>query len=104
MTEQIFNDVISWQENTFGHATSLSKISHLAEELIELVADIREGSDNKRLEFADCFILLYGAAAMDGMTFQDICNAVSEKMEINKKRIWGAPDENGVVRHVKNQS
>lgn len=52
-------------------------------------------------EFADCFILLFGAADIFGMSYEDICKAIDDKMSINYKRNWGKPDENGVVNHVK---
>jgi len=44
-----------------------------------------------------------GAAKADGMSYEDICNAISEKLEINKKRVWGEPDSNGVINHVKEE-
>lgn len=101
MTEQQFNEIIAWQKQTFGQATALSKIEHLKEEIIELELDVTSNEVNKHLEFADCFFLLFGAAAADGMTYQDICQAIQEKFEINKAREWGKPDEKGVVRHNK---
>ena len=100
MTEQQFNEISAWQRETFGQATPLSKIAHLAEELQELVSDLKSNNPARRLEFADCFFLLFGSAAADGMTYQDICQAIQEKFEINKARKWGKPDENGVVQHV----
>lgn len=101
MTEQQFNEITEWQRNTFGQSTALSKIGHLAEELQELVHDLHQQYSERRLEFADCFFLLFGAAAADGMSYEDICNAISEKFEINKQRKWGNPDSEGIVRHVK---
>ncbi len=53
------------------------------------------------MEFADCFILLFGSAASDGMTYDDIVDAINKKMEINLNRKWGKPDENGIVNHIK---
>lgn len=101
MTEEIFLEISRWQNKTFGNATALSKISHLREEIDELHSDLKENKLGKRLEFADCFILLFGAAASDGMTYDDICDAIKEKMSINYKREWGEPKENGVVNHIK---
>ena len=100
MTEQQFNEISTWQKETFGQATAFAKIQHLKEEIEELAIDIATDGIDKRLEFADCFFLLFGAAAADGMTYQDICQAIQEKFEINKARKWGKPDENGVVNHV----
>lgn len=101
MLQQQFNEITKWQKETFGQATPLSKIAHLAEELSELVADLKSNNPGRRLEFADCFFLLFGAAAADGMSYEDICNAIQEKFEINKKRKWGKPNEQGVVNHIK---
>ncbi len=101
MTEQQFKEITAWQNETFGQATPLSKIAHLAEELQELVADLKSDNPERRLEYADCFFLLFGSAAADGMTYEDICSAIQEKFEINKARKWGKPDSEGVVRHEK---
>lgn len=100
MKEQQFIEISAWQKETFGHATAMSKIAHLADEIIELVHAIKTNDPGKRLEFADCFFLLFGAAAADGMSYEDICSAIQEKFEINKLRKWGEPDENGVVNHI----
>ena len=101
MTEQLFNEISEWQKETFGLVTPLSKISHLKDEIEELRLGIMYDQPDKRLEFADCFFLLFGAAATDGMSYQDIQDAIKEKFEINKKRKWGTPDQNGVVNHIK---
>jgi len=100
MNKTQFETIVNWQRVTFPNATPLSKIAHLAEELQELVHDLKNGNDDRKLEFADCFFLLFGAAAADGMTYDDIINAIEEKWEINKVRSWGKPDEDGVVRHI----
>ena len=104
MIQEQFIKITEWQNKTFGQATALSKIAHLAEELQELVGDLKENNPGKKLEFADCFILLFGAAASDGMSYEDICNAIDEKMSINYQRRWGKPNENGVVNHLKSKS
>lgn len=101
MTEEQFYEVIAWQKETFSNANSLSKIHHLKEEVEELLLDVSAKSSERNLEFADCFILLFGAAAADGMEYEDICNAIEQKMKINRQRKWGKPDENGVVNHIK---
>lgn len=101
MNKRQFDEITKWQNETFGQATALSKIAHLAEELQELVDDLKVNAENRRLEFADCFILLFGAAASDGMSYDKILEAVEEKMLINYRRKWGKPNENGVVNHVR---
>ena len=101
MTPQQFKDITKWQKETFGEATVWSKLSHLDEELAELWDDLNTNNPNRRLEWADCFLLLFGAAAADGMNYSDIVSAITEKMDINYERKWGEPDENGVVNHIK---
>ncbi len=103
MNKEQFEAITKWQNKTFPHATTEGMIAHLCEEIIELFVEIRMKGDKKHLEFADCFLLLFGAAAADGMTYEDICNAIDEKMEINRKRQWGLPDQDGVVNHVREE-
>jgi len=108
MTEKQFNEITTWQKQTFPSATSLSKLTHLAGEeatgeVGELKHEIIAGVsyDKMKMEVADCFFLLFGAAASEGMTYSEIVEAIQEKFEINKKRNWGNPDKNGVVNHIK---
>ncbi len=101
MTELQFLAVVEWQRKTFKESTPLSKLSHMAQELVELATALKENdADAIKKEFAYCFILLFGAADSYGMAYGDICQAIDEKMQINLKRKWGTPDENGVVNHI----
>lgn len=105
MTKEQYESISQWQKETFGQATAISKISHLKQEILELeeeLKSIEDGSHSKTvLEFADCFILLFGAAASYGFHYDDIIECIETKMVINKNRVWGKPDENGVVNHIK---
>ncbi len=105
MTNGQFLEITEWQKKTFGQATTLSKLAHLKEEVKELEEAIKQSNvtdnDEATKEFADCFILLYGAASSFGMSWKDIGEAIDAKMEINKARKWGKPESNGVVHHVK---
>lgn len=101
MNRNLFENITMWQDKTFPESTANSKLVHLSDEIIETLIAIREGDDQKtELEFADCFILLMGAAKAYGMSFDDITRAIEMKFSINKKRKWGTPDKNGVVRHL----
>lgn len=101
MTREQFEAITQWQRETFPGASPLSKIAHLKQEVEELRIDLAAGRPSRKSEFADCFMLLFGAAASDGMTYDDISACIDAKMEINKLRKWGTPDENGVVNHIK---
>jgi NTP pyrophosphatase (non-canonical NTP hydrolase) len=100
MRHDQFKKITEWQNRIFGAATPLSKLEHLKQEVKELESDLKSNSEDKKLEFADCFILLFGAAASDGMSYTDIVDAINEKMKINYRRKWGKPDEKGVVNHI----
>ena len=103
MTKQQFIKIAEWQQKTFGKATALSKINHLQEEVQELKEELQSqfSQEQIRKEFADCFILLFGAANSHGMNYEQIVDCINEKMEINYSRKWGEPGENGVVNHIK---
>lgn len=101
MTRGQFKQITEWQAATFPNGTSLSMVKHLKQEVKELEEDIESYNKDRRLEYADCFILLFGAAFRDGLDFDSIINCINEKMAINVNRQWGIPDANGVVNHVK---
>lgn len=93
--DQLFRETIDWQRKTFGsNRGPLPQLHHLEKEIRELKA-----SPSDPQEYADAFILLFGAAAEAGFSYNDILNAISDKLEINKAREWGKPDKNGVVEH-----
>jgi hypothetical protein len=94
--QQLQDEIGVFTEKTFPGATAKSKALHLAEEAHEAAAD-----PGDVIEWADCLILLLDGARRSGFSTDDLFAAVQRKMEINKKRTWGAADENGVFRHVK---
>lgn len=109
MTKEQFEDIVQWQKETFPKSTDVSKLVHLEEELEELAKAILdedhavdfEKERAVRMEYADCFLLLFGSAACYGLSYEQICKSIDEKVAINKERKWGNPDKNGVVKHVK---
>ena len=94
--QKLQDDIGVFTDRVFGHSTPEAKAMHLAEEAHEAAADPQD-----MLEWADCTILLLDAVRKAGYSTEDLYQAVIRKMEINKNRTWGEPDENGVVRHVK---
>lgn len=99
MNKQQFNAITKWQQETFGQATVTSKLKHLLQEIRELSS--AETDPEIRMEFADCFILLFGAAASYGLSYDEICGIIEAKHQININRQWGKPDPDGVVNHLK---
>jgi len=49
-------------------------------------------------ECADLLILLMGRAHRAGF---DLLEAAERKLEINKTRVWGKPDAQGVIEHLR---
>jgi hypothetical protein len=109
MTENQFDSITKWQKKTFPTATVLSKLHHMERETRELILAVSEEDhliDHAKIravkmEFADNFLLLFGAASAYGMSFSDIVDAINEKMRINVSRSWGQPNEQGFQEHVK---
>lgn len=89
------NDIGVFTEKTFPSSTAVSKAKHLSAEALEAAAD-----PSDVLEWADCMILLLDGARKAGFSVDDIHAAVIRKMDINKRRNWGAPDTDGVCRHI----
>lgn len=90
--EIVLREVTDWQHAQFPHRTAHSIATHLLEEATELH---REPTDAE--EMADVLMLLAGLAHFNGI---DLAQAVRAKLDKNKARIWGKPDEHGVVKHV----
>jgi hypothetical protein len=102
MEKQLFEEAIRWQRQTIKSATPESCIKHLKKELDELLADIEAGRAGAAAhEFADCFLLLFGAADRYGMNWHQINFYIEEKMNINRMRTWGAVNADGFQEHVK---
>ncbi|HEV2734883.1 MAG TPA: dATP/dGTP pyrophosphohydrolase domain-containing protein [Longimicrobiaceae bacterium] len=93
--DDLLADVVAWQRETFPVATPASVVEHLRREVAELVNDPHDA-----MEQADALFLLAGLAAHTGV---DLADAVRRKLEINRARVWGAPDAHGVVEHVRGE-
>jgi dATP/dGTP diphosphohydrolase len=55
-----------------------------------------DGCDPK--EIVDCLLLVVDGAARAGI---DLPQALRAKLEKNRQRTWGEPDERGVREHVR---
>lgn len=101
--DELFKEITAWQRKTFPLSDALSRSKHLREEAGELVESLEQNKplDEVKKEAADILILLFGVVSSLRYDFLDLVSWVEKKMEENKKRTWGAPDPDGVVRHVK---
>lgn len=114
--QKLMDEIGNWSDSQFGdNQRDLPILHHLKEEIDELIQavctyheknSIRNIDDSNYLqlsvlyEFADCLMLLLDAARCLGFNATVLLSYCRGKLEINKKREWGKPDENGVVRHI----
>lgn len=104
MTKEQFDEITDWQDKTFPISSEVSRINHLIKEVQELKSEAKKGINGldiaKKMEYADCFFLLFGAAKKAGYSYEEICEFIQNKFIINKHRVWGKPDKDGVVQHI----
>jgi hypothetical protein len=119
--QNLQDDIKKWSDGTFGmHRTANPMAYHLKKEITELITaldDLYRGTYSNsstqdgidllatkyrriRFELADCLMLLIDCASHTQINMDSLISAVEEKLEINKNRKWGTPDENGVIRHI----
>ena len=113
------DNIKQWSDDTFGSNRSGKPIAHhlkkeidevidaievLEKSIFETKDDVREvywkGHTRVKFELADCLTLLLDVASHENINVSELLDASEEKMEINKNRKWGEPDENGVVEHI----
>lgn len=87
--QQRVND---WQAVTFPHSISASVLAHFEREVREFL------KDGDPEEAADIVMLLFAFAGKQGF---DLLEQVERKFAICQERQWQAPDEHGVVEHVR---
>ena len=95
---EIFEKHKEWSLNQFGKKDSpLGPINHMGKEVEELKKDPQDA-----MEYADILILLMDAWLTIGKGPEELLDAVNEKIDINRARVWpDKPDENGVFLHKK---
>lgn len=91
----LLQEIGAFAAKTFPKETVQGKLEHLQEEVVELRAEPDDMG-----EWADCFTLLFDAARQQGLTFNQIANAILAKYKKNKGRTW-VENANGVYHHVK---
>lgn len=85
-----------WAVDTFPYSTTRSRAEHLKKEAQEVLD--AAGTDKLGEELADCFLLLAGLAHKNRIS---LVEEVRKKFEINRRRVWGKPDEKGVIEHIR---
>jgi len=119
--QKLMDALVAWSDGQFGtDDRTIGILYHLKKEVDELidstkktklllgddstyVDELTDQIDKTDMEFADCFMLLLDAASHSYIDAEQLIGLSYKKMEINKNRKWGEPDENGVVEHVKTE-
>lgn len=107
----LMKTIADFSDETFGTGNRNPAIAmHLREEVEELIDALKKGKGSdpdKRhqllFEYADCFILLLDSLRSCGFSTYDLIAASRAKMKINRKRKWGKPDKNGIIKHIKTE-
>lgn len=95
-TVELQRAVAEWAERTFGHPPLEVILAKADDEFRELQAAATP--EERAEEAADVVLLLMHLAHRDGF---NLMNAVGRKFQIVQERVWAAPDERGVFRHLK---
>ncbi len=100
--QNFMDATLEFANKTFNNPSIESNAAHLKREAGELYDAIISNSDQqgKKMEVADCFILLLQVCSRLGMSFEDLMHVSVQKFEINKKRVWSEPDAEGVPHHL----
>lgn len=103
---EVMKDIGEWAKKSIPKASWRGNLKHMHNELAEVEVELlkmeKDGISpelHKDIahELADLVILAGHMAALLNI---ELSQAVVDKMAINKKRTWSAPDENGVIHHV----
>ena len=114
--QELMNSITAWSDGQFGEGQRNPAIAyHLLKEVPELIDAIKLFQNTNSIvhvtksekalkslffEYADCLMLLLDSASHMGLTADMLIDYTQQKLEINKSRKWGKPDENGVVEHI----
>lgn len=91
--EGLLTAVAQWGRETFPASEDRSKILHLQEEVGELAERPWCGE-----EMADVVMIVAHLAAAHEVNLAD---EIERKLALCRQRVWGNPDENGVVKAIK---
>lgn len=112
--QEFMNQTAKWSDQTFSEGKfirtrSIPIMHHLKKEVDEAINALQkhyehpsiESFEKAKYEIVDCFTLICDCATHFGCNADELLTACFNKLEINKNRVWGKPDENGVVEHIK---
>lgn len=95
---QFFFQAHIWSEQTFGAkkpSGALGSLKHLKREVEEAINKPKD-----LIEYADIMHLIFDATWRAGYSYDDLLHACYTKLAINKGRVWGKADADGVCEHI----
>jgi hypothetical protein len=115
--EILWNEIAEWSNRVFGDEQQRGPwgpLNHLRREVDEAqnaLSRLAEAYDEESVpttldlefetELADCLILIFDVARRARMTAMSLVGTALEKMEVNRGRVMGEPDEEGVIEHLR---
>lgn len=98
--ETLAADHAEWSRDQFGHDLARGPQGPLAH-LLKEVRDELIPAPFDQDEYADALLLILDASRRAGITSDMLIFLASRKLEVNKKRQWQSPNEDGSVEHVR---
>lgn len=96
--DQVRSAHAEWSQATFGNVGPVGPLKHLSKEALEAAEQPGDLS-----EWADMQFLLWDAQRRAGITDEQITQAMSEKLAVNKQRSWPEPKDGEPRLHIKGQ-
>lgn len=98
--QSIFKRWGEWSKKTFPNQKVEGKINHLKREVDELNKSTEDGQADI-IEIADCVGLLFAICEIEGVSYNQLKDAMNHKLDINIMREWPEnSDSEGVYAHV----
>lgn len=96
--DRVRREHAEWSDKTFGNIGPVGPLKHLSKEALEAAANPEDP-----LEWADMQFLLWDAQRRAAITDEQITQAMTEKLAINKARQWPEPKDGEPRLHIKEQ-
>lgn len=94
--QTLTNEIVTWADSVFPDRQPQSALLKLFEETGELVRDPSSAG-----EYADICIMVFDLANMHGV---DLAQAIREKLEINRARVWNRTSTGTLQHHPQNNN
>jgi len=84
-----------WSQETFGDVGPVGPAKHLSKEALEVASNPTDLG-----EYADCQMLLWDMQRRAKISDEDLADAITVKLAINKSRTWPAPLDGEAREHI----